>query len=66
MKKDFLEIRGYSQEKLKEELIKEKDSMMRLRFLKATGETKGYEAKRMRRKIARIKTVFSQKRREGL
>jgi len=58
----FSEILHASVQDLKERLYKEKDALMRIRFSKKLGDSKGYESKFVRKKIARIQTALSMKR----
>lgn len=63
MKKEklFSEIAQRSTQELRDSLSEKRKLLMRVRFSKKAGESKGYESKTIKREIARIKTVLSSK-----
>ena len=58
----FSDILHASVKELKESLCAEKDALVRIRFAKKLGDSRGYESKFVRKKIARIQTALSMKR----
>lgn len=68
MKKEmsFAHMTQSSTKDLKDLLLQERDMLMRIRFSKKIGDTKGYESKLVRKKIARIQTALSIKKKGGL
>ena len=65
MKKEdsFSQISKSSVKELGDLLCAERKALMCIRFSKKVGDSKGYEAKFIRKKIARIKTVLSMQKR---
>ena len=63
--KSFSQMCGSSVEELKGVLLEERDALMRIRFSKKMGDSKGYGARAVRKKIARIKTALSTKKKGG-
>ncbi len=60
------ELRGMVPEALKEELLKLRREQFNLRMQQATGQlARPHEYGRVRRQIARVKTVLNEKRRTG-
>ncbi|MGC6391196.1 MAG: 50S ribosomal protein L29 [Alphaproteobacteria bacterium] len=56
------EVRAMSVDQLQDELVKLKRAQLNLRFQQATGQLeKSSEFKRVRRNIARIKTMLAEK-----